>query len=85
MNAILKLFKSDADENQYMSTLVDPFKKKSIETIAMCIRKDWQGNVQYQATIYFENGPTKGEHKINGLDFNSLVKQVDVFVKNLES
>lgn len=85
MNAILKLFKSDADENQYMSTLVDPFKKNAVTWITMNIYKDYYGNVVYKSKIDFENGPTKGNHEIVAGDFNSLVKSVEGFLKSLES
>jgi hypothetical protein len=83
---LMRLFKSDEQQDQFVSTLVDPFNKKSIERIFLVVNRTWDKmSIQYYATVYFENGPTKGEHKIEAPDFSSLVKSVESFVKSLES
>lgn len=83
--SVLRLFKSESENDQYVSALVDPFKKESLESIYLRIDKNWNGVPQFNARICFSNGPTNGEHKITSPDFNSLVKSVELFIKSLES
>jgi hypothetical protein len=86
---LMRLFKSDEQQDQFVSTLVDPFKKDSIEDISLWIRRGFLSHTKnqmfYTATVRFQRGPTKGEHAIEAPDFVSLVKSVESFVKSLES
>lgn len=55
---MLQLFSGKSDQ-QYVSSLVDPFKKESVESVRMSIRKDWKNNVQFSAIVEFKNGPNQ--------------------------
>ena len=79
---MLQLLDSKSDQ-QYVSSLVDPFKKESIDNVFIHIRKDWNKKVHFSASVEFKNGPTSGEHHFKADDFASLVKQVDDFIKHL--
>lgn len=62
----------------------DPFIKDCVEKIFFIIRKDmWGKSLKYSATVYFQNGNTKGEQDIEAGNFVDLVKKVEDFVKSL--
>lgn len=80
---MLQLLNSES-EREYVSTLVDPFQKESIESITMWIRKGFlDRSVTFSADVKFKRGSTEGRHEIKADDFASLVKQVDDFIKHL--
>lgn len=49
----------------------------------MWIRKNWDGDVVFEAKVAFQNGPTKGEHDITADSFPSLVRKVELFTTSL--
>ncbi len=68
------------------STFMDPFKKDKVNKIIMHIEGPRWLNDQkttYEATVYFRNGDTSGNHDIKGTDFVDLVNKVQEFIKTL--
>jgi len=70
-----------------LSDFKDPFNKECVREIFFFVRKEFCGNkgIQYDSTVYFKNGNTKGEQNIKADDFVSLVKKTEDFVKSLEN
>lgn len=64
----------------------DPFNKDYVDCITFWIKKDLfdKSKITYSANVYFENGKTKGEQKIEAKDFVELVKKVEDFVQTLK-
>ena len=72
-----------AEGAEAISELRDPFRADCCDRITMWIRKDWSGAVVFEARVYFQNGPTKGEHDIGADSFTSLVRKVELFTASL--
>jgi hypothetical protein len=56
----------------------DPFKNECIQLVTFWIRKD-----SMHSSIDFVSGNTKGEHRIEDTDFNSLVLKTKAFIDSL--
>ncbi len=72
-------------KESFLSEFTDPFKMESIECVRMYIRKTSYGEtkITFKATVDFSRGKTKGEHEIMAMDFPTLVKKVESFIKEL--
>ena len=66
-----------------ISDLRDPFNSEHCEKVTMWIRKNWSGVIVFEATVYFQNGPTNGEHNITADSFPDLVRKVELFTTSL--
>lgn len=68
-----------------LSVIKDPFGYQHIEKIFILAHKGWIDNEwKYSGTVEFENGRTKGEQHFDGKNLASVVKKVDIFIKELE-
>lgn len=47
------------------------------------IKGQYGGSNWISGSVKFENGNTKGQQDFEALDFNSLVKQIEDFIKAL--
>lgn len=67
-----------------VSDLRDPFRADCCDRIYFVIRKNcFTEKIEFEATVEFRNGPTKGEHRIHAESFPELVKKVEVFTSSL--
>lgn len=82
---MLEIFKTQEQQKQFVDTYQDPFKSDKIECVSFWVRKNaFCEGMSVYAHIDFVNGNTKGEHKIIAADFQTLVRQVDEFIKSLK-
>jgi len=70
-----------------ISLHTDPFNKDCVERIFIHIGKGWLSRaITVNATVYFKNGSTKGEHKIEEPtgDIELLFQKINEFINSLD-
>lgn len=83
----IKMFNGN-DNNANLSILKNPFSSKKVDSISITIdRSMWpkEGDpFRFKAYVYFKNGDTSGNQRIEANDFNSLVIMIQNFISSLE-
>lgn len=82
---MITLFKNNADKNDILTDLKNPFNKQCIDAVNINIYKSmfYPYEVIHTSTIKFKNGNTKGEQKIEANDLKSLLTDIQFFIDNL--
>ena len=64
----------------------DPFKGDCIKAVHFhCYASNGFSRERYMASVEFENGKTEGTQKFEAESFQTLVKKVDLFTKEVKN
>ena len=68
-----------------LSSIANPFTKGAVQRVHLYIgRWSLRSEIVFQATIYVEQGPTKGEHAIEGRDYPDLMTRLSAALESLQ-
>lgn len=68
-----------------VSSVANPFAKGNTQRVMIIVGRWCAGApIIFQATIYVENGPTKGEHKVEGRDYPDLMARLSAVLASLQ-
>ncbi len=68
-----------------VSSIANPFVKGSVVRVTMMVGSWCLGSpIVFQATIYVQQGPTKGEHNIEGRDYPDLMTKLSATLESLQ-
>ena len=84
---MLNIFNNSEEEKKFISSYNNPFQSDKVQSIKFLITKGYfsfnKNEITYIAYIEFQNGNSSGEQKIETDDFISLVRETELFIKNL--
>ena len=80
---MLDLFSKNEGSTQ-LTTFSDPFTSDKIDHVNIWIRKNSLTlEITYEADIHFKNNQTSGKHSVTGVDFPTLISNIEIFIKSL--
>lgn len=84
---MLNIFNNSEEEKKFISNYNNPFQSDKVQSIKFLITKGYlsfnKNEITYISYIEFQNGNSSGEQKIEASDFITLVKETELFIKNL--
>ena len=83
---MIQIANEQNESTQDLCGFRNPFNSNSLHHISIHLGKGiFIDTVRFDATVYFENGETKGEHKIIADDFQSLMKKLEQFTNSFKT
>lgn len=71
-------------KSRFLSEFTDPFSIESISAVHIHVLKGFSSEtMSFSASVEFRKGQTEGKQNIKALDFPTLIKKVESFVKEL--
>jgi len=83
MNNLLNIFRNKIEREKFILKYSNPFDAGNCNSVIFNIRKSYQDELKYEATVYFKNKDTEGKQQITSNDFISLVLKTEQFIKSL--
>ena len=75
----------DEETKNFVSTYKNPFNQDKIKRIVISInvKTNFLYDNPFEATVYFNNGDTNGNHDIKADSLPDLLTMIEIFIKSL--